>query len=77
MGNKAKYTIKKCEWFKKGFRYITSCGYMSNGINEDWNYCPYCGRRLIDMDRKADEEPEYSPIRAREGKIKGRYYKRR
>lgn len=77
MGNKVKYKIKKCEWVKNGFKYYTGCGFLENRKGKDWEYCPYCGKPLLDLTIKASEGEEINPKRAKEGLVKGRCYKRR
>lgn len=77
MQGETKYTIKKCEWIRQGFKYSTGCGFIENRKGKGWGFCPYCGKPLIDISIKASEGEEINMQRAKEGIVRGRYYKRR
>jgi len=44
-----------CEYFKEQHGYVTGCGYRA-AYNKHWWVCPYCGRLIHVMNRKAEEE---------------------
>ena len=46
-----------CEYRKEVNGYVSGCG-MRAAYNKRWQWCPYCGKVIIVITRKANEEEE-------------------
>ena len=46
-----------CEYRKEANGYVSGCGIRA-AYNKMWHWCPYCGKVLIVITRKANEEEE-------------------
>lgn len=47
-------SIVKCEYLKTSNGYVSGCGIRA-AYNKFWNYCPYCGRQLMIINKKSTE----------------------
>lgn len=54
--NKASYHIINCIYTKNKHNYVSECGHRALNVR-DWNFCPWCGKRISKLwNVKNDEE---------------------
>ena len=49
-----KKILNRCEYLKTQNGFTSGCGIRA-AYNKRWIYCPYCGKRLMIINRKSSE----------------------
>lgn len=44
--NSLLHTGNKCEWNDSTIVLKTNCGYITNNFDNDFEFCPYCGKKI-------------------------------